>query len=229
MISARRAVAALGTALIAGGALAASLSGCDTARILAPPPPLRVASASPYAVDVEFAEPLDRTSAGQVSHYTLIPVGGGAPAVIASATLVDTLYGRVVQLLIPDWLGTGTDTTDWTVGAANLRAADGRSLEARNATFRTGLSYRATVRALLDARCTSCHGPSQPAGNYRTDSYAALFGNGSNSTPNLIASDPTCLLVRKCKPRNSMFDLARLTYLDYEILINWVTSYGARE
>lgn len=224
---ARRIPSRAGAAALAG-ALALVAAGCDTARVLAPPPPLRVASASHFAVDVEFGEPLDRASAEEVSRYTLRDAATGTSQAITQATLVDTLYGRVVQLLIPDWLGSDPDTTDFDLTTAGVLTVDGRSTGTRDLRFRTGLSYRTPLRELFDQHCSACHGAMQAGGSYRTDSYAALFGNGTDGTPNLIANDPTCLTVRRSKPRNSMFVLGNLSYLDFEILRNWVTSYAAR-
>ena len=73
-----------------------------------------------------------------------------------------------------------------------------------------------------------CHGPRQANGSYRTDSMAGLRGNGTDATPNLVAGSPTCLLVRKCKPHNSMFNSGRLSYFDFEMILNWVEVYAAR-
>jgi len=219
-----------GAAFVPAAALAVALgaAGCNTARVLAPPPPLRAASASHYAVDVEFAEPLDRATAEDVARYTLRDSATGTPQVISQATLVDTLNGRVVQLLIPDWLGTDPDTTAFDLTTTGVLTVEWRSTGTRSVRFRTGLSYRTPLKALLDQHCSACHGSAQADGSYRTDSYAALFRNGTDGTPNLIANDPTCLTVRRSKPRNSMFDLGNLSYLDFEILRNWVTSYAAR-
>src|SRR5204862_808411 len=92
-----------GLAALAGG------RACHAAKVVAPPPPLRAASAALYAVDVEFAEPLDRASAEDASRDALYPAGSpSTPASIASAALVDTLYGRVVQLIAPAWFGDST-------------------------------------------------------------------------------------------------------------------------
>ena len=204
------------------------IAGCNAARILAPPPPLRAASAATFALDVEFAEPLSKGSAEDVSHYLLVPLAGGPPAAISTATLVDTLNGRVVQLLVPDWLSSDPDGTDWTVTTSGVLGVDGRSTGTRSVTFRAGLSYAQPLSALFDARCTECHGGSRVEGNYRTDSRAALLGDGTDGVPDLIAGDPGCLLVRKCKPHNSMFNLAGLTYFDFELIRNWVVSYNAR-
>lgn len=213
--------------VLATAAMAAA--GCHTARMLAPPPPLRAASAAGYAVDVEFAEPLTRASAEDVTRYTIVPVAPPAtPVVIQSATLVDTLYGRVVQLIVPDWLSTNPDTAEFDLTTTGVLDAYDHSTGTRRVRFRTGLSYRAPIRALLDDRCVSCHGPSQASGSYRVDSYDALFGGGANATPNLIAGDASCRLVVKCKPGNSMFNLGGLTFFDYELLRNWVVSYSAR-
>lgn len=219
--------AGLGAALGLAAALAA---GCHTApRIFAPPPPLRAASVAPFAVDVEFDVPLDRTSAEDATRYQLFPAGnpGGAVA-ITSATVVDTVFGRTVQLLVPAWLGAAPDSVEFEVAATSVRAADGRSTGNRTAQFRTGLFWSSPLRELFGGHCNFCHGGARADGNYRTDSYAALFGPGTSPTPNLIASDPRCLLVTKCKPRNSMFVDGQLTYLDFDILINWVANYAAR-
>jgi len=208
--------------------LAILLSGCEAPKVLAPPPPLRAASAASYAVDVEFDVPLDRASAEDASRYSLIPASGGTPASISSATLVDTLYGRVVQLLIPDWLSSNPDTTDFDLTVSNVQSITGRSTGIRAVRFRTGLSYRAPMRAWFDSNCDRCHGAAQQDGSYRTDSYAALLGGGTNATANVIPGDPMCLTVVKCKPHNSMFNAANLTYFDYELIKNWVESFNAR-
>ncbi len=84
------------------------------------------------------------------------------------------------------------------------------------------------MSALFDAHCTSCHGATAPAGNYRTDSAGGLLGAGTDATPNLVAGDPMSLIVRKCKPGNSMFVAGNLTDLDYEVIRNWVVDYRAR-
>jgi len=179
-------------------------------------------------VDVEFDVPLDRASAEDASRYALTPAGGGAPASISSATLVDTLYGRVVQLVIPDWLSSNPDTTDFDLTTSGVQSVTGGSTGTRSVRFRTGLSYRAPMQAWFDSRCSRCHGATRQDGSYRTDSYAGLLGGGTNSTPNVIAGDPSCLAVVKCKPHNSMFNLATLTYFDYELIKNWVGSFNAR-
>lgn len=219
------------TAWLAAGllaALAVIVAGCDTPRVLAPPPPLRAASAASYAVDVEFDVPLDKATAEDPSRYTLIPAGGGASAVITTATLIDTLNGRVVQLLIPDWLATNPDTTDFDLSTSGVVSVWGVSTGNRSVRFRTGLSYAEPMRAWFGAYCNACHGATRQSGSYRTDSYAGLFAGGTNSTPNVIAGDPKCLTVVKCKPHNSMFNAANLTYFDYELIKNWVESFSAR-
>ena len=211
-------------------AMMGAVLGCHAARVLAPPPPLRAASAALYGVDIEFAEPLDRTSAQDASHYVLHPAANpSAVASIASATLIDTLYGRVVQLLVPAWFGDSSmDRVDMVIETHGVRELGGRSTGDRSLTFRTGLGYAVPMGALFDARCSACHGPSTTAGSYRTDSYAALLGNGSSPPANVIPGDPASLLVVKSKPRNSMFNAARLSYLDYEMIRNWVEVYAAR-
>lgn len=217
-------------ALAASWGLAATAmlgAGCHAARIVAPPLPLRAASANDFGVDLEFAEPLGRASAEDATRYTIRAASApGTPRSLYSATVVDTFYGRVVQILVAD--GPLPDTADLIVEAQDARMLDGKSTGSRSVTFRTGLSYRAPLRELFDSRCSSCHGGSQAAGNYRTDSYEALFGTGTDTTPNLVVGDPNCLLVRRCRPGRSMWDKGRLSYLDFEMILNWVVSYGAR-
>lgn len=204
------------------------LAGCHTARMALPPPPLRAASAASYALDVEFAEPLAMASAEDPAHYVLIPAAGGPAAAVTTATLIDTLNGRVVQLLVPDWLGADPDGATWTVTTTGVMTLEGRSTGTRSATFQAGLGYTGALKPLFDARCNSCHGPARADGSYRTDTLAGLSGNGVDSMPNLVPGDPTCLLVKKCKPQNSMYNLGGLTYFDFEMIRNWVTSYDAR-
>ena len=227
-VPARRRIRICVAAGLAATAGLGAIAGCHTARLLAPPPALRAASAAAYAVDLEFDEPLAKGVAEDPSHYTLIPVAGGTPPAIASATLVDTLNGRVVQLVVPDWFTNDPDGTDWEVTSNGVLTVWGRTTGTRRATFRAGLSYAAPLKALLDERCNSCHGATRADGSYRTDSRLGLLGGGTDSTPDLIPGDPACLLVRKCKPHNSMFNLGNLSYFDFEMIRNWVTSYNAR-
>lgn len=221
-----------GAGLAVAAALSwAALSGCDTARVVAPVPSLRAASAALYAIDVEFAEPLDRASAEDPSRYVVYADGHPeAPASIASATLIDTVSWRVVQLVLPDWFGDSTtDRRATVVETHGVRDWFGKSTGDRRVTFTTGLGYDAPMQALFDGRCSSCHGAANPGGGYRTDSYAALFGPGTSPTPNVVAGSPTCLLIVKCRPHNSMYVAGELDYLDFETVLNWVTVYGARE
>ncbi len=222
----------VGLARVAAGvAVAAAIcSGCNTAKVIAPQLPLRAASASSFAVDVEFAEPLDRASAEDATHYEVYPSGSPtAPATVTQALLIDSLYGRTVRLFLSDPAqGFLPDSTDYTVQTSGVRSAYGKPTADRAVDFRTGLNYGAPVRELFAAHCNSCHGPARADGDYRTDQYATLFGGGADSSPNLVAGNPQCLLVVKTAPSRSMFRAGGLTFLDSEIIRNWVVSYGAR-
>jgi hypothetical protein len=219
----------LALSLAAGCALLGG--GCQTAPVFAPPPPLRAASASGFVVDVEFAEPLDRASAEQPARYRIYPAGDPAAAVaLQSAALIDSLYGRTVELVIDPSGGALPDSADYEVETADVLTLSGNSTGVRTIHFRTGLSHRDPLGVLFADHCNACHGPAQVQGAYRTDSYEALFGSGTDATPDLIAGDTRCLLVRKCKPLNSMFDAGRLSFLDYAMIANWVGGvYRARE
>ena len=212
--------------------------GCHTAQVVAPDPPLRAASASLYAVDVEFDLPVERTTAEDVSRYAVHAAAPpGTSYTVASATVIDTLDARVVQLILPAWFGDTTfDHTDFTVVSDGVVDYLGRSTGRRSATFRSGLEYATLagdpaaygMKPFFDARCVSCHGAAADSGKYRCDSYPALFGPGVDATPDLIAGDPACLLVVKCKPHRSMFNRGLMTYFDFERLRNWVENYQAR-
>jgi hypothetical protein len=225
----RAAGAALVFVTFAIGALGA-LSGCDTAKLVAPAPPLRASSATLYAVNVEFAEPLDKASAEDPSRYVIYAAGAvGSPAAISSATLIDTVALRVVQLLVPAWFGDSTTDNRLTVVESHgVRDWFGKSTGDRSVQFRTGLSYAEPMKALFDSRCSSCHNAANAGGTYRTDSYAALFGPGVSPIANIVAGDPRCLLVVKCKPGNSMYRDGNLGYLDFQNVLNWVVEYQAR-
>lgn len=204
------------------------VGGCHAARVLAPPPILRAASASDFAVDVEFAEPLDRASAQSVARYRVYPFNHPEAAIsLYSATLIDTASGRVVQLLLSG--GPLSDSSLYTVRADNVRSLAGGLTGDRNAVFTAGLGYARDIAPLMATHCNSCHGALRADGQYRTDSYAALFGAGSDGArANIIAGDPSSLCIKRSKPFNSMYTLGAMSYLDFEILYNWIVSYGAR-
>ncbi len=61
----------------------------------------------------------------------------------------------------------------------------------------TKYTYTTDISPVMSGLCNGCHtGSSAPAG-YQTDSYSGLFGNGSDTTPNVIAGDATSLFVQK--------------------------------
>lgn len=217
----RRAVAIL--ALLAAGIVTV---GCNAARILLPNP-LRAASVNAFAVEVEFGEPLERASAEDPARYDLHPSASpGSRAVIYSATVVDTLYGRVVQLLIAS--GPLPDREAWEITTSGVRTDQGRSTGTRTASFVTGLGYASDMRTLFAEHCDRCHGATLAEGNYRTDSLAYLRGVGTDATPNLIAGDPGCRLVRRTLPGKTMFDQGGLSVLESGMIRDWIVEYGAR-
>ena len=145
--------------------------------------------------------------------------------------LIDTVSLRVVQLLVPAWFGDSTTDNRLTVVESHgVRDWFGKSTGDRSVQFRTGLSYADPMKVLFDARCSSCHDAANASGTYRTDSYPALFGPGiSSPIANVIAGNPKCLLVVKCKPGNSMYRDGNLGYLDFQNVLNWVVEYQARQ
>jgi hypothetical protein len=207
-------------------ALAALLAGCHAAKLLAPPVPIQAASVNAFAVNVEFAEPLDRATAQDPARYRVHAAGTSAEETIDSATLVDTLEGRVVQLIITS--GPLPDSAAYEVVTQGVRTYDGHDTGARRVTFQTGLGYGAHLRAVFAAHCDACHGASRQDGNYRTDSLAGLRGTGVDSTPDLIAGDPNCALARRTRPRKSAFDQGALSWFESDLIEDWVVGYDGR-
>lgn len=217
------------------GLLLVSVLACDGPLVPESPPPAMVGySASPFAIDVEFDRSLDRTSIADPLHYAVTD-SAGARSIPFRVTLVDTLFGRTVRLLFR--LGTLTDSTHYRLTVAGVRDAWGQPLFAADSAsveVVTGLWYSRPIRALLERKCTPCHAGGRAGGNYRTDSYAELFGAGSDAAsddprPNLIAGDARCLLVIRTSPGHSMFNVAHLSYAESQLITNWVVTYQARK
>ncbi len=66
----------------------------------------------------------------------------------------------------------------------------------------TVVTYNDVMKSRFDANCIGCHSGLSAPGNYKLDTYAGIFGNGSDGTPNAIPGDSTCLLVTKVKNMN---------------------------
>jgi hypothetical protein len=60
----------------------------------------------------------------------------------------------------------------------------------------TKYTYTTDIAPKMTGLCNGCHSVSPP-GNYYTNSYTALFGNGSDNTPNIIAGDANSLFLQK--------------------------------
>jgi hypothetical protein len=214
-------------ALLAAWTSGCFLAACQGPAVVAPAPDLRATSVHAFGIDVEFASPLDRSSAETAAHYAVHPVARlDSSLAIHSVSLVDSVYGRTVLILVPDGM---TDGADYVVSTSGVRCLSGKSTGDLQASLRAGLSYQAPLRALFAQHCDACHGAARADGSYRTDSYAALLGGGTNATPNLIAGNPRCQLLVKTKPQNSMFNQGKLTWLDYDVIYNWVVNYQARQ
>ena len=211
-----------------------ALQGCDRPVVPAERPQAIAAySASPFAIDVRFDRPLDRTSASTASHYS---VTGPTQTRVTPTRVawVDTLFGETVRLFFP--LGALEDSTLYRLTAAGLSDAWGRPLFAADSAaveVYTGLWYSYPIRALLERKCTPCHREGHPGGNYRTNSYEALYGFGSDAEssprPNLIPGDARSLLVIRTSPLHSRFNIAHLSYAESQLITNWVVTYQARK
>jgi len=189
---------------------------------------ITVNSATSYAVVVAFDRPVSRASATQSSRYALTRPAGDR-LLPSRAALVDSLFGQAVQLVFP--LGTLEDSTVYRLTVAGVQDAWGRPLSAGDSVtveFKTGLWYSWPIRDVLARKCDPCHNAGRAGGNYRTDSYAALFGNGSDDNPNLVPGDARCVLVLRTSPGHSMFNVAHLSSSESQFFINWIVTYQAR-
>ena len=222
---------------LASWTLLAALAACGCDRPVATPSlkAVSAASASPFAVDVAFDRPQSRLEVANKSHYSIRRVGADGPgAVPQSVQFIDTLFGETVRTTFP--LGTLEDSTLYEVTVRGARDAYGNAYlpgDSVVAAVRTGLNYDSPLQEVLDRRCNRCHAGAAPAAGYRTNSFASLFGFGSDSAAahpihNLIPGDAQCLLVVKTGPKGKEFSRAHLTYAESELFRNWVVSYQAR-
>jgi hypothetical protein len=85
------------------------------------------------------------------------------------------------------------------------------------------LSYSSTTRDIFARSCDGCHSGDSPAGGYRTDSYAALFENGSDTTPNVVAYDPASQLLAKLGTDPAH----ELSQSEADLLYDWIVNHGA--
>jgi mono/diheme cytochrome c family protein len=87
----------------------------------------------------------------------------------------------------------------WLLAALALVSATGcaerRDLPLRPAPQR--VTYEADIQPIFEQHCVSCHGTSNPAGNYAMTTYNEVLGNGSDGIPNAIPGDPQSLLLLK--------------------------------
>ncbi len=171
-------------------------------------------------------------SATQATHYAVIRTSGEriTPTRVA---WVDTLFGQTVRLFFG--LGALEDSTHYQLTVLGVRDAWGQPLfAADSATVETytGLWYSYPIHDVLQRKCTPCHRAGNAGGNYRTDSYEALYDFGSdassNPRPNLIPGDARSLLVIRTSPRHSMFNAGHLSYAESQLFINWIVTYQAR-
>ncbi|MCB9558396.1 MAG: CxxxxCH/CxxCH domain-containing protein [Deltaproteobacteria bacterium] len=86
------------------------------------------------------------------------------------------------------------------------------------------ISYRLQIQPLLRTHCVSCHGAERQAGNYRLDSWRALFAAGSDDTANVVAGDSRSRLVTVL----SDSDHQALLSIEQKLLLwRWVVSERA--
>ena len=217
------------------GALGLLACGCDRPVDAPVRPLISAASASPFAIDLDFDRPQSRASISSKADYSLKRAGTGGPGTSPTRVqFIDTLFGETVRLVFP--LGTMEDSAAYEVTVHGARDANSVAYlpgDSAVVPLQTGLGYARNIRDLLERRCERCHGNQSPAAGYGTTSYNALFAFGSDSASahpihNLIPSDAQCLFVTRTSPKGREFLRSHLTYAESEMLRNWVVSYQAR-
>lgn len=83
------------------------------------------------------------------------------------------------------------------------------------------VTYEADIAPLFDQRCASCHGSTNPAGNYAMTTYVEVLGNGTDGVPNAIPGDPQSLLLLKSLPGGSM-NTFYATPAEIDLVVQWV-------
>jgi predicted CxxxxCH...CXXCH cytochrome family protein len=83
--------------------------------------------------------------------------------------------------------------------------------------------WNTDVGPLAAANCASCHSGSMPAGQYDLTTYLGALGDGSNSTPNAIAGDPTSRVLTTIAPGQADSTHAPFTNL-YSTFYSWVVT-----
>lgn len=64
-------------------------------------------------------------------------------------------------------------------------------------TTTTNYTYTNDIAGVTTNFCSGCHTGASAPGGYLTDTYQHLFGNGSDTTPNIIPGDGSSLFVTK--------------------------------
>ncbi len=88
-----------------------------------------------------------------------------------------------------------------------------------------GISYSNSAQYILADNCDSCHSGATPPGDYSTDSYAGVMGNGSDNEANVIGGDPNSTLLSKL---NSDPDHT-VSQSDADTLYDWIVNNGASQ
>jgi hypothetical protein len=92
------------------------------------------------------------------------------------------------------WVGCTSTTSTCTVTMTQARSVTATFTKT---TTTTSYTYTTNIAPKMSGLCNGCHSGASAPGNYFTDSYTALFGNGSDGTPNIIAGNANSLFVQK--------------------------------
>lgn len=127
---------------------------------------------------------------------TVSPAGascGAMCATYASGTTVTLTATPSTGSTFTKWVGCTSTTNKCTV---TMTMAMTVTATFTKTTTTTSYTYTTDIAPKMAGLCSGCHS-GNPPGNYFTDSYTGLFGNGSDTTPNVIAGDANSLFLQK--------------------------------
>ncbi len=189
-------------------------------------------------VNVVFPAQPDLSEALQPSNYRLVDLDVSGPPFTPAGVEAESRGGTIVTLRFPQQKM--YHHYQLTVGAMHDQYGM-LMFDSATAGYRALLSYAVDIAPLFARTCNNCHGPSATdslCGGYRTDSYGALFGYGSDSTldtrhRNLEPADSICAIVTKTRQIEGKTGKCALRVplspMESHQITDWVINYYARE
>jgi len=156
-----------------------------------PPPP------TPTTYSLTFGTTSGSTGTGSLAvnplGTTCTASGGLSCQTYAANTTVTLTATPATGSTFGGWTGCTSTTTSCTVTMTKALTVTARfTLAVVTPTY----TYANDIAPKMTMYCNGCHGDANAPGNYHTDTYAGLLGNGSDNTPNVIPGNANSLLVQ---------------------------------